>query len=92
MARHICVIKYKEELVLSDRFREAYWCWAICRPNATFDEILLKKCTKEKAMQVIEDYQLTLAHKDENGKVYDTPQKDFQREYGDLHIVIPRTL
>lgn len=91
MARHICVIKYKEELVLSDKFREAYWNWAVCRPSASYDEVLVKKITKEKAQQIIEDYKLTLAFRNEDGKVYDSPQKDFQRAYGGLPIIIPRT-
>lgn len=85
----VLVIRYKVEMSISDSFSDVAWLWAVCRLSRRGD-LIPRICSKDKAMRVIEEYGLVRTHKDENGSVFDTPSKDFQKLYkGKVFILEP---
>lgn len=85
----ILVIRYKEEFVIGDIIKDAFWQWAICKVNSK-REIVPFHCTKEQAMKIIERDGMERVYRDKNGSVFSTPDELFKDIYADNYSGVAR--
>ena len=84
MANEILVIRYKETFTVKVFGADAYYRWAVCRVSNYKGrlEVIPTEVTRARAKEIIREYGLVLAHKDDDGAVYDTEDRSFQSLYG----------
>lgn len=93
MANEFIVIKYFERLSLTvPGVPDAWPQWlrvTACTVRENYKSVRrlrTKHIDRQEALRLIRESGLVLAHEDKNGKVWDTPDKTFQKTYKGVSV------